>query len=299
VPNGTKIEIRPQSPTYRDLNKLSDMRVFGIDFTSSPRRSKVLTCLNCTLDSGVLRTETLEEWSDFSGFERMLQRPGPWIAGVDFPFGQSRQFIEAIGWPSDWQGYVSYARSLGRKRFRDALDRYRQRRPKGDKEHRRQTDIAAGSISPQKLYGVPVGLMFFEGAPRLAKSGVTIPHVQESDPSRIVVEAYPGVLARHIIKYRNYKQDLKKNQTTQQRTARYDLLRGLCEGASEDLYGIRIEASDELCEDPSGDQIDALLCAIQAAWAWQNRAEGYGAPSHVDPLEGWIVDPSLLGEPKI
>ena len=31
---------------------------------------------------------------------------------------------------------------------------------KADKEHRRQTDIAVGSVSPQKLYGVPVGLMF-------------------------------------------------------------------------------------------------------------------------------------------
>ena len=34
--------------------------------------------------------------------------------------------------------------------------------------------------------------------------------------------------------------------------------------------------------------------AIQAAWAWQNRAKGYGAKSPVDPLEGWIADPSLL-----
>lgn len=60
------------------------------------------------------------------------------------------------------------------------------RRPPGDKEHRRVTDIAAGSISPQKIYGVPVGLMFFEGAPRLIKSGVTIPILQTGDPSRIV-----------------------------------------------------------------------------------------------------------------
>jgi hypothetical protein len=51
-----------------------------------------------------------------------------------------------------------------------------------------QTDIAAGSVSPQKLYGVPVGLMFFEGAPR------PIPKLHYGDPKRIVVEAYPGVL---------------------------------------------------------------------------------------------------------
>ena len=62
--------------------------------------------------------------------------------------------------------------------------------------NRRATDIAASSISPQKLYGVPVGLMFFEGAPRLMRLGVTIPGLQSGDPERIVVEAYPGVLAR-------------------------------------------------------------------------------------------------------
>ena len=269
------------------------MRVFGIDFTSTPRRLKPLTCLNCTFDGRVLRAGALEEWPDFSGFEEMLQRPGPWIAGIDFPFGQSRKFIKTIGWPADWRGYVTHARSLGRKGFRDALNSYRQLRPKGDKEHRRQTDIAAGSISPQKLYGVPVGLMFFEGAPRLAESGVTIPHLQAGDPSRIVVEAYPGLLARRVINGRGYKQDSKKKQTPAQRKARSDLFRGLREAGLNDLYGIEIDAPDTLCEDPSGDHIDALLCAIQAAWAWQNRVKGYGAPSPVDPLEGWIADPSL------
>lgn len=270
------------------------MKVFGIDFTSAPRRRKPLTCLNCIFDDRVLRVSALEEWLDFSGLEEMLQRPGPWIAGIDFPFGQSRKFIETIHWTRNWRGYVNYARSLGRGGFRAALNSYRQSRAKGDKEHRRQTDIAAGSVSPQKLYGVPVALMFFEGASRLAESGVTIPHLQAGDPSRIVVEAYPGRLARQVINDRSYKEDSKKQQTPAQRKARNDLLKGLREGALSDLYGIEIEAPDTLCEDPSGDHIDALLCAIQAAWAWQNRAKNYGAPSSVDPLEGWIADPSLL-----
>jgi hypothetical protein len=270
------------------------MRVLGIDFTSAPNRSKPLTCLNCTFDGHALRAGALEEWPDFSGFEETLRRPGPWIAGMDFPFGQSRKFIETIGWPTDWHRYVSHTRSLGRADFRDALNSYRQSRPKGDKEHRRQTDIAAGSVSPQKLYGVPVALMFFEGAPRLVQSGVTIPHLQAGDPSRAVVEAYPGVLARRVINGRSYKQDSKKKRTPEQRTARYDLLKGLSEEGIEDLYGIKIDAPDILCEDPRGDHLDALLCAIQAAWAWWCREKGYGAPASVDPLEGWIADPNLL-----
>lgn len=36
------------------------------------------------------------------------------------------------------------------------------------------------------------------------------------------------------------------------------------------------------------------MCAIQAAWAHQQRDRGYGIPQGCDRLEGWIVDPSLL-----
>lgn len=177
--------------------------------------------------------------------------------------------------------------------FRHALESYRENRDKGDKEHRRKTDVAAGSISPQKLYGVPVGLMFFEGAPRLVKAGITIPYLQLGDPERTVIEAYPGVLARQIIGRRKYKNDTKSKQTMEQRKARYNILNNLSSESFNSQYGIKVEAPDLLCEDPTGDHIDALLCAIQAAWAWKNRANKFGAPLSVDPLEGWIADPTV------
>ncbi len=269
------------------------MNVTGIDFTSSPSRKKPVTCLRCAFDGKVLRAENLDRWTEFSQFEDELKKPGRWIAGIDFPFGQARKFVETINWPSDWPGYVRHARSLGREGFRDALNAYRAGRPDGDKEHRRQTDVAAGSISPQKLYGVPVGLMFFEGAPRLVASGVAIPHLQDGDPDRIVVEAYPGVLARQIIHRRSYKHEAKRTQTIEQRKARLDILGGLTDGVLAYLYGFRVEAPPSLCDDPTGDDLDALLCAVQAAWAWLNRSQGYGAPSNVDRNEGWIADPSV------
>jgi hypothetical protein len=162
----------------------------------------------------------------------------------------------------------------------------------GDKEHRRTTDIAAGAISPQKLYGVPVGLMFFEGAPRLLASGVTIPHLHEGDPQRIAVEAYPGVLARQFLGRRSYKNDTPKKRTADQGHARRDLLEALRKEAPR-LYGFRIEAPDRICDDPGADRLDALSCAVQAAWAWRQRDHRYGAPDMVDQLEGWIADPQL------
>jgi hypothetical protein len=269
------------------------MDILGIDFTSSPRRCKPLTCLHCTLEDGVLVAGELEEWASFELLEQALRRPGPWIAGIDFPFGQSRKFIENIGWPGNWADYATLAGSLGRAEFRATLKNYSAARPFGDKEHRRKTDVAASSISPQKLHGVPVALMFFEGARRLVEAGVTIPGLRQGDPERIVVEAYPGVLARQLISRTGYKNDSRGKQTELQFAMRHRLLALILDGRLERSHAVRIKAPRELADDPSGDRLDALLCAIQAAWAWTMRSERCGAPEDLDPLEGWIADPSL------
>jgi hypothetical protein len=269
------------------------MNLYGIDFTSRPRRSKPITCLHCVLEGNRLRAGELSEWKDFAGFEAALRRPGQWIAGIDFPFGQARKFIETIGWPQTWQGYVDHVSAMNRQEFRSALDNYRANRPAGDKEHRRACDDAAGSISPQKLYGTPVGLMFFEGAPRLRAADITIPGLQQGDPERIVVEAYPGILARTMIGRRPYKQDTKKKQTPAQYAARRDLLQRVLDGATLPGYGVDVEAPLYLADDPTGDHLDTLLCCIQAAWAWRHRDHSYEAPDDIDNLEGWIADPLL------
>ena len=62
-------------------------------------------------------------------------------------------------------------------------------------------------------------------------------------------------------------------------------------------YGLKCIINDtdkeRMIEDPTGDQLDALLCAVQAAWAWTQRDEGFGVPEGADKLEGWIVDPEM------
>ncbi|WP_321528554.1 DUF429 domain-containing protein [Sedimenticola selenatireducens] len=268
------------------------MIIYGIDFTSRPQRSKPITCLESVLEGTHLRAGNLTEWRDFAAFEAALRKPGPWVAGIDFPFGQSRRFIKTIGWPDTWQGYVDHAKQLGRQGFRSALDDYRKDRPAGDKEHRRATDIAAGSISPQKLYGTPVGLMFFEGAPRIKEAGVTIPGLQQGDPRRIVVEAYPGILARSLIGRQSYKQDSKAKQTRDQYKARMEILNLVNKKGVQPSHGLTVEAPNSLADDPGADHLDALLCAIQAAWAWTRRHSNYGLPATIDPLEGWIIHPT-------
>ena len=48
----------------------------------------------------------------------------------------------------------------------------------------------------------------------------------------------------------------------------------------------------ELLDDPRGDDLDAVLCLVQAAWGLRradSAGPGYGLPVDIDPLEGWIV----------
>jgi hypothetical protein len=182
---------------------------------------------------------------------------------------------------------------LGPANFYNVLTAYRASRPYGHKEHCRKTDDAAKSISPQKLHGVPVARMFFQGAPRLIRAGVTIPGLQAGDPNRVVVEAYPKMLVKKFGEGKSYKNDSRKKQTEDHYKVRCEILRKINGGACLADYGLQVVAPESLVEDPTGDELDALLCAIQAAWSWTQRESGFGVPCGFDPLEGWIADPSL------
>jgi len=41
--------------------------------------------------------------------------------------------------------------------------------------------------------------------------------------------------------------------------------------------------------DATGDRLDAVLAALQAAWCLRRRVRNYGLPHAIDPLEGWIA----------
>lgn len=271
------------------------MDIYGIDFTSRPCKRKPITLRHCRLEGDLLRTLKPCSLECFADFEKALGRPGPWIAGIDFPFGQARRFVVDVGWPLDWKNYVRHVEGLGKAGFETVLKEYRKKQPKGDKEHRRGTDELTGAVSPQKLDFIPVAKMFFQGAPRLLRAGVTIPHLQAGDRERIVVEAYPGVLARTVTE-QSYKSETKK-QTASRRAARTKILEALTSGALSSRYGVTVTVDDpKLMDDETGDSLDALLCAVQAAWAWRNRDWLFGESARVDRCEGWIADPKAFCE---
>jgi Protein of unknown function (DUF429) len=275
------------------------VKIFGLDFTSAPGRRKPLIVLGCTLEGDSLRVEDSERLTDFGGFEDFLQRRGPWVCGMDFPFGQPRSLIATLGWPESWEGYVGEVGRLPKEEFEDKIRADMELRPAGSKWRYRLADRRSGSSSAMMLFRVPVGKMFYQGAPRLLASGVRVEPCRRNGDERVAIEAYPAVVARRFLGRTAYKRDGVPD-TPERRSARETLLAGLESALLREVYGFAVEMDarwrDEFVRDPSADALDSLLCAVQAAWAYEKRDEGYGVPPECDPDEGWILDPALLDE---
>ena len=281
------------------------MLIHGVDFTSAPGRRKCITIASGTLRGATLAVSGIEVAESWPAFEAWLERPGPWIGGFDFPFGLPREAVRELGWPQQWRSLVRHCRALDREAFRKALDDCRARRPAGDKYPHRRGDLAAGSHSPVKLVNPPVALMFLEGAPRLEAAGVHIPGLRDGDRSRIALEAYPGFAVRQVCRAlhpgtrpASYKNDAKSKQTPERRRMRGEIVRHL---TGPGLGGLRLRAGPALLEslvaDGSGDRLDAVLCALQAAQSWTLRDANYGLPADLDPLEGWIATVPVVPSP--
>jgi hypothetical protein len=243
------------------------------------------------LRKAVLEIEATERLEDFGAFEAFLARPGPWLGGFDFPFSLPRELVRDLGWPADWRGLVAHCTRMTRMELRAALDAYRNSRHPGNKYAHRATDHPAGSSSPMKLVNPPVALMFHEGARRILASGVHIPSLSHGDRLRVALETYPGLLARRQLGIRDsYKSDTRSEHTPARRAARRRIVQALKAGKP---LGIKLMADRRLerslIEDGSGDLLDAVICATQAAWGWMKRESNFGFPADAVPGEGWIV----------
>ncbi|MGH3148172.1 MAG: DUF429 domain-containing protein [Rubrobacter sp.] len=273
------------------------MRVYGLDFTSAPGRRKPLIALRCALSEGVLRVEDSEEMTDFAGFEAFLQKPGPWVCGMDFPFGQPNDLVAALGWPESWEGYVGVVARLPKQEFEDLIRADMASRPPGNKWRYRLADRKSGSSSAMMLFRVPVGKMFYRGAPRLLASNVSVEPCRRNGDPRVAVEAYPAVVARRFLGRKAYKRDGVPD-TPERKAAREALISGLGSESMREAYGFTVEMDDhwkeEFVLDPSAEALDSLLCAVQAAWSYSRKDEDWGIPPECDADEGWILDPAML-----
>lgn len=266
------------------------MRIYGIDFTSAPSSIKKIVCAAAWLELDVLKIENFYYFADFLSFMDFLQRSPVWMAGVDFPLGQPRKLIENLQWGQTWAEYINLVGQMSKQEFVETLNQYRQGRAIGDREHLRQTDQLAKAISPMKVYGVPVGKMFFEGAPRMLKAGFNILPCHPTHDPRVIIEIYPALVARALMGKQSYKADQKSKQTQEMQFCRQEMINQGRSPKFKAKYGFSLDISDDLAlqcvSDPSGDTLDALFAAIQTTWASQQP--NYGIPETCDRLEGWI-----------
>lgn len=270
----------------------------GCDFSSSPTKRKPIVVALGSLKQGrvqlqeLLRFETLDAWAQW------IAKPADWVGGFDLPFGLPRELVETLKWPTDWLACMGHYASLSRDDIRQQFKAFCNARPVGHKFAHRQTDGPAGSSPSMKWVNPPVAFMMHAGVPRLIAAGVTLPGMYAPPPGtsgfkRIGLEAYPGLLARELIGNQSYKSDDKAKQTPERLIARKQLLQALEVGQTR--LGLRLKLThaqhDSLVADASGDGLDAVLCMVQAAWAFAQHSVGhgcYGLPLF-DSLEGWIV----------
>ncbi len=264
------------------------MRILGVDFTSAPRPAKPIVVARARVRRGRLAVERLDRLTDFAAFEAVLAEPGPWVGGFDFPFGLPAELVRDLGWPRRWPALVRHCARLSRAELRQTFDAYRATRPPGRKYAHRATDGPAGSSSPMKLVHPPVALMFHEGAPRLLRAGVHVPGLSPGDRTRVALEAYPGLLARRLAGGASYKHDARAKQTPARAAARRRIVAAL---ALDAPAGLR----RALVADGTGDALDAVLCAVQAAQAAGRPS--WGLPARVPACEGWIATAERDGRP--
>lgn len=277
-----------------------NMQILGLDFTSAPRKSKPITVAHGTLTGNRLAITSLARVPDFDGVRVLLSSRGPWIAGLDFPFGVPRKFLEAVGWSGEWAEQAERVSRMTKGEFESVLLAFKAGQPVGQKEPLRRTDRTTKAKSPLKLNNPPVGKMYFEGVRLLLDSEASVLPCRPSESERIICESYPAVPARLLIGQATYKNDTKKKQTVSQLEARQSILRGISTPQFEHSYHISVSIDPVVVgaaiSDPTGDSLDAILACIQVASASLDSAGRFYIPKDVDPCEGWIADAVIFDQ---
>lgn len=280
------------------------MHVIGVDVTSAPSRTKPLVLAHGVVEPGrgVVQLSEVVVAQDFAPLEAALATPGPWLMAMDSCFGLPLGLVVRLGWPRCWVGYVAAAAALDRAAYRARMLADQAVHPPGQKYLYRENDRRARSASPSNVQRPPMGLMFHAVAPRLLaahRAGVAVlPMAPVAGADRVVVEAYPALVARALLHDPAYK-DGARSQAHRRAANRAALVEAVLGPSAAASYGLRLSGVEQdlataLVSDRSADRLDALLALLQAGWAWTARTRGYGLPAAGEAAqEGWITDPVM------
>lgn len=296
--------MNPDSPGSLVLPD-GEIPLLGCDFSSAPSSRKTIVLAAGQLAGDVVQLQSLAHFATLRAWQQRLGQ-GVWVGAFDLPFGLPRTLVDTLGWPTDWAECVAHFSAQDRASLRCQFKAFCDARPVGQKFAHRATDQPAGSSPSMKWVNPPVAWMMHAGVPGLRAVGAHFPAHQAQatpmtpmtamgDTPRIALEAYPGLLARELLGGAvSYKSDDKARQTSERQLARQRMLIALTQGHTR--LGLRLQLTPDQAEtlvaDASGDSLDAVLCLVQAAWAWRAHQQGHplwGLPPGVDPLEGWII----------
>ncbi len=274
------------------------MKIFGVNFTDNPTPKRPITIAHCVFKkSHGLSVNKVESFSAISDFELFLKEKGPWFAGVNFPLGQPKQFLDKMSLPPEWNHYIKDIQKWKQTGFEKKVKQYLSKLPKGTKTPLRITDIFAGVGSPLKATGNHSLHQFFGGSNCLLKSGASIIPCFPKKDNRVIIETLPALVAR---RFKVQEKTGKKTKSDSEHIHK-EVIKGLETPEFEHDFDFKLFIDDTLklkcIEDANGYSLDAILSAVQTAWAYNMGKPNYGIPDLQHPSiqsEGWIIDPSLV-----
>lgn len=351
-----------------------NMRIYGLDFTSKPKKGKPLTLAICTLKEKMLTVEVeklhefepcepLKEYSNWLNGKGDWENEKEWVAGIDFPFGMPIPAIIHFEWADDiantsWCAYMKKLFEDNEKlfNFKKIMENWAYPNEKSEKgrpvkiQFKRLTDHVAHSQSPMKVSDNPYpGAMLYQGCKALLEANVSVPPLRrfKENEGKIVVEAYPRIVAQTFLtKQTDFNEVLSKKAEKESLRKQYKKSNATEEGLEKEIADLSSQAKhllrykeakddtipkanraliiqslenpknpyqiqlrfrtncerDRCVNDPKGDLLDSVLCAVQAAWSFNNRESNWGIPTFKNDvlqkqvaLEGWIADPALHG----
>ncbi|MEK9628441.1 MAG: histidine kinase dimerization/phospho-acceptor domain-containing protein, partial [Nitrospinota bacterium] len=274
------------------------MKIFGINFIENPSPKNPISIAVCDFKKNHgLSIHKVETYDTLQEFETFLKQKGPWFAGVNFPLGQPKQFLEKMSLSNGWDKNIKEIQKWKKAGFEKKVKQYAKKLPKGTKIPLRITDIFAGGDSPLKSTGSHSLHRFFEGTECLLKSGVSIFPCFPRKTNRVVIETLPSLVAgRFMVQEAN-----RKKKKSDSENIHKEVIKGLETPEFEHDFDFKLFIDDTLklkcIEDAKGRSLDAILSAVQTAWSYNMGKPNYGIPDLQHPSiksEGWIIDPSLV-----